>query len=122
MALFNRLFEPVAKRANILEIRTEKECRALFAQEFAVIFKHSKSCNLSQHAYRTVLEFCAERPDANIHLLCVIGSRAAALFVEEQTGVRHESPQLLAMRYGTVFAHASHQHITPGFLEKIHQA
>lgn len=120
MEIFARRFDPATESANILEIKTNRECRTVFEQEFAVIFKHSDPCDLSRDAYLTVSRFCAERADTNVYLISVLNSWAAARFVEKQTGVRHQSPQVLALRNGTVFAHASHRNITPGFLRELH--
>jgi bacillithiol system protein YtxJ len=120
MQLFRRFSGPVQPRTNLIEITTTEECRKLFSQEFAVIFKHSEVCELSCSAYRTVLEFCEERPEVSIYLISVLDCRALALLVEEQTGVRHHSPQVLGLQNGTTVAHASHRKITFAFLEKFH--
>jgi bacillithiol system protein YtxJ len=102
--------------SNILDVRNTKQCGDLFSQEMAIIFKHSHACGRSQIVYREVVEFCNARPDVNVYLISVLDSRAAANFVEEHTGVEHESPQILALRNGKVFAHASHWDITFEFL------
>jgi bacillithiol system protein YtxJ len=110
------------KTTNIVEIRTPEECMALFGQNFAVIFKHSEECAVSRYAYKIVSGFCSERANFKVHLISVLNSRSATRFIEEQTGVCHESPQVLAIRSGKVFAHASHEAITGTFLRTVHEA
>jgi bacillithiol system protein YtxJ len=110
------------RKANIVEVRTPEECVALFGQNFAVIFKHSEACAVSGYAYKIVSQFCSEQASFKVHLLSVLASRSASRLVEEQTGVCHESPQVLAIRDGKVFAHASHEAITGSFLKMLHVA
>jgi bacillithiol system protein YtxJ len=110
------------RKANIVEVRTPEECLALFGQNFAVIFKHSEACAVSKYAYGIVSQFCSEQASFKVHLLSVLRARSASGFVEEQTGVCHKSPQVLALRNGKVFAHASHEAITRSFLAMLHVA
>lgn len=99
-----------------LQITTPAECEALLGQEFAVIFKHSNACLVSRHALRTVLRFHSQRRNFPVHLISVIDFPTLSQFIAVQTGVRHESPQILALRRGKVFAYASHWDITTEFL------
>ncbi|MFL6352677.1 MAG: monothiol bacilliredoxin BrxC family protein [Bryobacteraceae bacterium] len=110
------------RKANIVEVRTPAECFALFGQNFAVIFKHSEACAVSGYAYKIVSQFCSEEASFKVHLLSVLDSRSASRFVEEQTGVCHKSPQVLAIRDGKLFADASHEAITRSFLKMLHVA
>jgi hypothetical protein len=59
------------QRTNILEIRTLEECRAVLAQEFAIVFKHSKFCGVSHDAYQTICDFCADNPTFVVYLISV---------------------------------------------------
>jgi len=111
-----RLFTPEIRPNNLREITSIEECEAAFAQELAVIFKHSKSCDMSHTAYRTVTRFCSAEPARTIFLISVPKFRDAAALVENHTGIRHESPQVLALRNGVVFAYASHGQINSAFL------
>ena len=96
-----------------------EECNELFGQELAIIFKHSRLCRFSNMAYQTVLEFCADRPDTVIYLISVLDSPDVALFVEQQTGIQHKSPQVIGLQNGKVFNHASHWDITSEFLQRL---
>ena len=120
MGFFKPHFEPAAKRVDIPEVTTQEECRALLQREFAVIFKHSEACDLSQDAYSAISEFLAEEPTAEIYMISVLDSRPLSNLVEEHTGVRHESPQVLVLRGGKVVAHKSHRSITHSFLTNLY--
>ena len=107
------------KKNNIVDIHDAQQCGDLFSHEIAIIFKHSKACGRSQVAYKRVLEFCDARPEVNIYLISVLDARPAARFVEEHTGIEHESPQIVALRNGKVIAHANHWDVTFEFLNNL---
>ena len=111
-----RFLAPELRPANLREITTIEEYEAALTQELVVIFKHSKFCDMSQAAYKTATHFCSAEPARTIFLILVPKFRDLAVFVEKQTGIRHESPQIIAIRNGVVFAHASHGRINTAFL------
>ncbi len=94
----------------------------LFTQEHAVIFKHSRSCDGSSAAHRRIREFCVTQPGAVFHLISVSDSLPVAIYVERETGIPHQSPQVLALKNGMVFNHASHGNITFTFLKTVYAA
>jgi len=108
------------QETNVCEITKPEECRAIFSEARAVIFKHSRACRRSQAAYRIFAKFCSEQPNARMFLISVLDSRSVSVFVEKETGVTHESPQVLALRKGVVFAHAAHHKITSTFLNMLY--
>ena len=63
-------------------------------------------------AHREVMQLRTEQPDLPLYLISVRRRRDVARFVEERTGVRHESPQILVLRRGTVIGSASHDDVT----------
>jgi bacillithiol system protein YtxJ len=77
-----------------------------------ILFKHSPTCPVSWMAHREVMRLRTEQPDLPLYLISVRRRRDVARFVEEHTGVRHESPQVLVLRGGTVVASASHDDVT----------
>jgi len=74
-----------------------------------LIFKHSPRCGIS-----TMVKWRFERQlkksDKTFHYvwLDVLKSRPFSNFIAEQTGVRHESPQLLVLQGGKTVWSASH--------------
>ena len=101
--------EPEVKYdGNIVEVKNPTDCRCLFAREFAILIKYSTGCPFSLEKFEEVVRFYRHHPEITIHALSVLTARAAAILIEDHTGVRHETPQVLAMRKGVVVAHASY--------------
>ncbi len=94
------------------ELATIQEFDALQEQELTVVFKHSPTCPVSLYAHREVSQFCADQPEIPVYLVSVRRRRDVARHIEERTGVRHESPQILVLRRGEVVAAASHDDIS----------
>ncbi|NNE68267.1 MAG: bacillithiol system redox-active protein YtxJ [Pyrinomonadaceae bacterium] len=73
-----------------------------------VVFKHSRTCSISRRVYNEV-----SNVDATVNLITVQHSRDVSNAVEQLTGIKHESPQALVVRNGSVVYHASHFDIDP---------
>jgi bacillithiol system protein YtxJ len=108
-----------ASQPEIVQVKTPEDCAAVFAEPFALLFKKSSVCSLSEEKYDFVCGYYEAHPGSRLYLIVVPLYRAAARLVEEHTGVQHESPQLLAMRQGVVVAHASHFKINEAFLSSL---
>ncbi len=100
----------------LAELASTEECDRLFAQDLAIVFKHSHTCPISLFAHREVLRFQSGQPTTPVYLISVRRQRDIARHIAERTGVRHESPQILVLRRGTVIAAASHDEITAELL------
>ena len=68
-----------------------------------VIFKHSTTCPVSAAAYNEMEQFAGE-----VVLVEVQRARELSREIEKQTGIRHESPQVLVLENGKVVWNASH--------------
>lgn len=68
-----------------------------------IIFKHSTTCPMSAAAYREMAHF-----DDEVALVEVQRARELSREIENRTGIRHESPQVIIMRNGQVIWDASH--------------
>jgi bacillithiol system protein YtxJ len=77
----------------------------------AVIFK-AGSCHRTAEVFAGVEPVLDGRDDAAFALIRVVEARATSDYVATRTGVRHESPQLLVFRDGTMVLHRSHREIT----------
>ncbi len=91
----------------------------LLTRELAIFFKHSPTCLVSLFAHREVMRFCQAQPDAPLYLIPVRKRREVARHLAERTGIRHESPQILVLRRGTVIGSASHHEITAELLSSL---
>jgi bacillithiol system protein YtxJ len=87
--------------------------------DLAIIFKHSSACPVSWAAQRQVNAFAEQQPGAPLFRLTVQKHRPLSNQIAEQTGVRHESPQILVLRRGKVVSHTSHGGITVDYLKEV---
>ena len=71
-----------------------------------VIFKHSLSCHISAAVYDEMEHF-----DGEVVLVEVQRARELSREIEKQTGIRHESPQVLVLEKGRVVWNASHRQV-----------
>lgn len=101
-----------SRQAQFVPLAAEADLDAVFAQPLAVVYKHSTTCSLSAMAHDEVRRYLA-RPGAEpIHIVRVIEERPVSNAIEARTGIRHESPQILVLRAGSVVFHASHRRVT----------
>lgn len=77
-----------------------------------LIYKHSPYCSLSFVAEEQVRRFANESDAIPVTMIDVIRQRAMSDAIEDATGIRHESPQVLLVRNGSVAWHASHRRVT----------
>ncbi len=75
--------------------------------ETVVVFQHDPYCPISRKAYREI----AGEPVQAV-LVDVTHDEELSRTIEQQTGVRHESPQVLVFRSSKVVWNASHFKIT----------
>jgi bacillithiol system protein YtxJ len=97
---------------NLPEVDSIEECNSLMQKDLVVLFKHSPTCPVSWMAHREVMRLRTEQPELPIYLISVRRRRDVARLIEERTGVRHESPQIVVLRHGGVVASASHDDVT----------
>lgn len=86
-----------------------------------LIFKHSLACSISRRAYGDFRHFveAAEASDGVVYTVVEIqNARPVSEAIEQRTGVRHESPQVLLVDGGRVTWHASHWEIDEKALRK----
>lgn len=84
------------------ELTSEQDVDEVFEQSYAkaiAIFKHSNVCALSQEMHEDVSQL-NEDPhyDGRIYQIVIQEAPGASEYVEEKTGVRHESPQLIVVK------------------------
>lgn len=93
------------------EITETEELDAIFAESHekpVVLYKHSLTCPISHAAYEE-MSLLKNEP---IRMVVVQDARAVSNEIAQRTGVRHESPQTIILRDGSVVWHASHYDIT----------
>ena len=93
-------------------LRNTEDFERLLVEPLVIIFKHSTMCGISAGAHDEIQRFLTENPEQQVYKVEVIESRRVSDYVEEKTGVRHASPQVLVLRRGEVVWHASHAGVT----------
>jgi bacillithiol system protein YtxJ len=94
------------------DLRDTGDLEEAFTAPLAVVFKHSPRCGLSALTAREIAAFLEARPEVPVYRVDVVQERPLSAEVERRSGVRHESPQVLVLRDGTVEWHGSHRAIT----------
>ena len=83
------------------------------AEEPQIVFKHSSACPISLTAFQSLKEVEEQgHVPQDIHMLVVQVSPELSEQVASETGVEHESPQVLVLHDGEVVYHANHYEIT----------
>ncbi|MBT0608626.1 bacillithiol system redox-active protein YtxJ [Aequorivita echinoideorum] len=89
-------------------------------QKPVAIFKHSTRCGIS----RAVLKMFERNYNLNedqikLYFLDLLENRDISNEIANRFGVRHESPQMIVIKNGTVIHHDSHHSIDAEHLKKI---
>ncbi|ALM56351.1 MULTISPECIES: bacillithiol system redox-active protein YtxJ [Staphylococcus] len=78
--------------------------------KYAFVLKHSETCPISANAMDQFNKFLYER-DMDGYYLIVQQERDLSNYIEEQTDVKHESPQAFYFVEGQAIWNASHDKI-----------
>jgi bacillithiol system protein YtxJ len=84
----------------------------ILASERAIVFKHSRTCAVSWAARREVERFQKGNPELPVYTVTVQKQRELSRAIEQQTGIRHESPQVIFFKSGHAIHSASHEDVT----------
>jgi len=104
---------PWSKSAQSLpELDSIEECASAMNEELVVLFKHSPTCPVSWMAHREVMHYRSAQPDIPMYLISVRRRREVSRYIAEQTGIQHESPQIIVLQRGQVVATVSHDEVT----------
>lgn len=77
-----------------------------------VIYKHSYNCAVCIFSKIKVEEVMGKQSEnADFHFVDVVQNRDVSRKIATETGVGHESPQVIVLKNGSVYWHASHSAI-----------
>jgi bacillithiol system protein YtxJ len=89
------------------------------SQELPVfLLKHSTRCPISGFAWRAYQRFAEEEPSAELWQVLVIENAELSSAISRETGIRHESPQVLLFHKGDVVWSDSYYSIKEDALRK----
>ena len=98
-----------------IELTGSQELNQLIEDSYSkpqLIFKHSMACGVSGMTKRRFESEAGNNVDRlAFHLLVIQKNRNLSNQVAVQFQIRHESPQVLIVKEGSVIAHASHWQI-----------
>ena len=80
-------------------------------EEKILIFKHSTRCSISSMALHRI-EDNVKQSLNNCYFLDLLKYRSISNKIEEELGVKHESPQILVVEQGVCTYHTSHNDIS----------
>ena len=80
-------------------------------EEKILIFKHSTRCSISSMALNRI-EDIVKQKITNCYLLDLLKYRSISNKIEQELGVKHESPQILVIENGVCTYHTSHNDIS----------
>lgn len=98
--------------------------RDLSVWKIVFIIKHSTACPVSANGYGVFVDFFEKhkKEDEKSLLFGVVivqTSRDVSNFIEKDTGIKHESPQVLVFKDGKAIWNDSHYGITLDALEDV---
>lgn len=100
------------------ELSNPSELDSVFAQETAVLYKHSTQCPISAAAHRQMDTLLERNPDAPLYKVDVHSAKELSDTIVEKTGIEHQSPQLILLRGGSATWTSSRGEITADALEE----
>ena len=87
--------------------------------ETVLVFKHSTICSISSQAFKEFLGFVDGHQSTHVGVVHVVEDGGLSRLIAEYTGIRHESPQLIAIENERPIWHGSHWGIDLGRLEQL---
>jgi bacillithiol system protein YtxJ len=102
------------------DLDASKDYDALLKRSHTVpvfLLKHSTRCPISSAAWRAYQMYAAAHPDLDCYRVLVVERRDLSREIARETGVSHQSPQVMLFKAGEVTWHASHYSITVDALE-----
>lgn len=82
------------------QLTTSQEVDSAISGDTAILYKHSTRCPISAAAHREMERFLERHPDAPFYMVDVNDSADVSGYIEQTTGIEHQSPQLILFRNG----------------------
>lgn len=86
-----------------------------------VILKHSTTCPVSANAHDEFTKYLSDKPREDVEYLIVkvIESRPISLQIAEDTGIKHESPQVMMLDKKEKVWSATHWSVTKAHISAV---
>lgn len=83
------------------QLTSSQEVDSAISGETAILYKHSNRCPISAAAHKEMERFLERHPEAPFYMVEVNDSADVSGYIEQTTGIEHQSPQLILFRNGT---------------------
>ncbi len=104
-------------RDRVVNLSTPEDVNAFLSENpDSVVFK-AGTCHKTMQGFGFLQERLEPREDLKVGVIRVVEARPASNLVAEQTGIRHESPQVILFKGGTPVFEANNWNITPETLD-----
>ncbi|MNW28358.1 hypothetical protein D3C74_51830 [compost metagenome] len=108
--------------ATLNPIHTSEQLHAVLdasSDKPVLVFKHSTRCPISARAHQEVENYLRSANDNfEYGIILVVEDRPVSLEAADVLQVKHESPQVILVKDGSVVWHTSHSDITAGTLQE----
>ena len=103
----------------IRKIMNIDELNDIFNEDKVIILKHSPACPISAGARMRFEEFVKNcEKDAKFYIVDVLSGRGISKEIENRTGIKHESPQVICLKNGKCVLNKSHFEINSSALNE----
>lgn len=89
-------------------INDDRSWQDALGEDRAFVYKHSPVCHLSAMAQREVAKFVSSNTQIPFYIVDVLGNRGISDQIENDLGIRHESPQIFLLSNGSLQWNESH--------------
>jgi bacillithiol system protein YtxJ len=98
-----------------IELTSVSQCEAVltrFTDAPVIIFKHSTACSVSGKAFDHLkVNYKLKKKPVLFYYLDLLNHRDISTLIEQQTGIKHHSPQVIVWHNGKVLYSVTHQEI-----------
>jgi bacillithiol system protein YtxJ len=129
MGLFRRFSRPTEPKVNTpgqtdseTRLRTQDDWQSLLDESRdhpVLVFKHSTVCDISSQALQELTQFLEAHQSTRLGIVHVVEDRPLSNAIAQHTGIRHETPQLIAIENERPVWHGSHWKIDLGEVEQL---
>lgn len=125
MSFFDKLFgeseTSEVSKVNWLPLEIMEQLEAMVTHSFekpVLVFKHSTSCHISRMVLRQFENAFTLEDNITPYFLNLLEHRNLSNEIALRLEVQHQSPQLIVIKEGIAFYHASHESIDAEDLKK----
>ncbi len=104
-------------RDRIYNLETPEDVQSFLSENPTSLIFKAGTCHKTMQGFGFLQEQLETRDDLSVGLIRVVQARPASNFVAEQTGITHQSPQVILYRDGEAVFDADNWDITPDVLD-----